>query len=124
MENTHPLSLATGTLPEFSPPEVVDAAAQAAYWGCGVWFDAETWTGQTTKDTKKAFQESGLVPLDIEVLWIQPTGWDDNFERLLDAGAEIGVRNALIVSSDPDMSSTADQFGRLCDLAQARNIFA
>lgn len=115
---TRLLSLATGSLPEFSPVEVVEAAAAAGWEACGVWFDAATWTAGTTRDTRNAFARSGLVPLDIEVVWIHPGAPDPGHERLLEAGAEIGARNALVVSSDPDPEATKRRFEGICRIAE------
>lgn len=118
------LSLATGNLPEFTPVQVVEAAANAGWKACGIWFDPESWTAQTTRDTKAAFERTGLVPLDIEVVWIRPGDADPNHERLLAAGGEIGARNALMVSSDPDMDATKRRFEALCEIADRYGVNA
>jgi len=112
------LSLATGSLPEFSPVEVVEAAAAAGWEACGIWFDASTWSAQTTRDTREAFARNGLSALDIEVVWIHPGPADPHHERLLEAGAEIGARNALVVSSDPDVEATKRRFEAICRIAE------
>ncbi len=111
------LSLATGTLPEFSPAEVTRACAEAGWPACGIWYDPETWTDATTADVAKAFSETGIIPLDIEVVWIQPDGPDPNHQRLIEAGGEIGARNVLIVSSDPDRAETKRRFAEICGWA-------
>ncbi len=103
-------SLATGSLPEFSPVEVVEAAATAGWEACGIWFDAARWTARTTRE---AFARSRLIPLDIEVVWIHPGAANPDHERLLEAGAEIGARNALVVRSDPDLDATKRREGEL-----------
>ncbi|MGE0668951.1 MAG: sugar phosphate isomerase/epimerase family protein [Sphingomonadales bacterium] len=118
------LSLATGNLPEFTPVEVVEAAAEAGWTACGIWYDPEKWTDQTTRDTRNAFERTGLVPFDIEVVWIRPGAADPNHERLLAAGGEIGVGNALMVSSDPDMDATKRRFEELCRIADRYGINA
>jgi sugar phosphate isomerase/epimerase len=118
------LSLATGNLPEFTPVEVVEAAAAAGWKACGIWFDPETWTDRTTRDTRNAFERTGLAPFDIEVVWIRPGPFDPEHERLLAAGGEIGVANALMVSSDPDMDATKRRFEELCRVADRFGINA
>ena len=115
---TRLLSLATGCLPDFGPVEVVNAAAGAGWSACGIWFDAATWTARTTRDTREAFSRNGLVPLDIEVVWITPGRFNPDHERLLEAGAEIGARNALVVSSDPDIEATKRRFAEICRIAE------
>ncbi len=42
----------------------------------------------------RSYRETGLVPMDIEVIWIQPGDPDPNHQRLIDAGAEIGAKDA------------------------------
>ena len=118
------LSFATGNLPDFGPVDVVNAAAEAGWKACGIWFDPETWTDRTTRDVRNAFERSGLIPFDIEVVWIRPGDPDPEHERLLAAGGEIGVRNALMVSSDPDMDATKRRFEDLCGIADRHGINA
>jgi sugar phosphate isomerase/epimerase len=118
------ISLAAGTHPDFTPVQTVHAAAKAGFGGCGVWFDADIWTDQTTKDVRQAFADTGLVPLDIEVIWIMPGDEDPNHDRQLAAGAEIGVKNVLIVSSDPIADNTKRRFEILCDKAEKADIYA
>lgn len=108
------LSLAAGNLPEFSPVETAIAAAEAGWTAAGVWFDSETWSAATTRSVRSAYEQYGLTPLDIEVLWIHPGKADPNHERLLAAGAEIGAHNALLVSSDPNIENTKRRFDSLC----------
>ena len=112
------LSLAAGSLPEFSPVEITNAAAEAGWPGCGIWFEPKDWTEQTTQDVRSAFDASGVVPLDIEVVWIHPGDPDPEHVRLIAAGGEIGARNVLIVSSDPDRDATKRRFETLCGLAE------
>ena len=65
--NKRLISLIAGTHPDFTPVETTFAAASDGFGGCGVWFDGEIWTDQTTREVKLAFVDTGLVPLDIEV---------------------------------------------------------
>ena len=62
------VSLAAGTVPDADPATLVTAAAAAGFGGCGVWFDASTWTADTTRAVRDRFDATGLVPLDIEQL--------------------------------------------------------
>ena len=116
------LSLAAGNLPEFSAEEVVNAASSAGWEAAGVWFEAESWSPATTTQIRNAFERTGLVPLDIEVLWIHPGPANPDHERLLAAGGEIGARNALIVSSDPELDNTKRRFDALCQTADRFNL--
>jgi sugar phosphate isomerase/epimerase len=119
------LSLAAGVLPEFPPDEIVGAAGAAGYPASGIWFDPETWTDATTQRVRAALGTHGLVPLDIEVIWIRPgRAIEDYARRLIAAGGELGARNVLIVSVNPVLADTQHQFGQLCDLAQAAGMRA
>ena len=112
------LSLAAGCLPEFDPVTTANAAAETGWPGCGIWFEPDDWTDQTTVNVRQTFERHGLVPLDIEVVWINPGDPDPNHERLIGAGGEIGAKNVLIVSSDPDRDATKSRFEVLCGLAE------
>ena len=112
---TRMISLASGTLPEFGPVEVTRAAADAGFQGCGIWFDSQTWTDATTHDVGNAFVESGLKPLEIEVIDIKPGAADPQHRRLLEIGAEIGASEAIVVSSDSDLEAVKVRFAALCE---------
>jgi len=124
MSENRLISIATGMLPEFSPPEVTHASAKAGWPACGIWYDAETWTDTTTIETARAFKDTGIIPLDIEVVWINPGDSDPNHRKLIEAGGEIGARNVLVVSSDPDRVATKRRFAEICDWAQAAGLNA
>src|SRR6185437_10727802 len=104
----NPISLASGVLPEFPPPAQAAAALAAGFDAAGIWVEPANWTAGTTRQVRHAL--SGLPVLDIEVIWIRPGPSNPDHFRILDIGAEIGARNALVVSYDPDFGATADKF--------------
>ncbi len=116
------LSLASGTLPECTPVEVLRAAASAGFDGCGIWYDKTTWTASTTREVASAFQATDVVPLEIEVIMLGNVGERDDHRRLIDAGAEIGASEAIVVSNEPDVERTAELLADLCEFAEQRNI--
>jgi len=119
------LSLAAGVLPEFPPEAIVAAAAAAGYPASGVWFDPATWTDATTRRVRSRLEAGGLTPLDIEVIWIRPgREIDESARRLIGAGGELGARNVLIVSVNPEVADTRYQFAVLCELAAAAGMRA
>lgn len=118
------ISYAAGNAPDFNTVEIARCAAAAGWPACGIWYDPETWTAQTTKDLKAIFADSGMVPLDIEVIYIQPGETDSYAERLIEAGAEIGAHNALIVSADEDLAATARRFEALAAFAMDHGVKA
>lgn len=113
---TRLISLASGTLPEFDPIEVVHAAAEAGFGGCGIWFDAKSWTERTTSAVADAFARTGLRALEIEVIAVQPGPLDPEHQRLLESGAACGATEAIVVSADPDQAAFTERFAQLCEM--------
>ena len=111
--NRHLLSLAAGVMPEFSPEQTVAAAIASGWPAAGVWYDPATWTPATTVEVRDRAADAGLVLLDIEVVWLKPGPDDPAHFAAIDAGAEIGARNVLVVSSEPDPARSAEKMARL-----------
>ena len=107
------ISLAAGVLPEFKPEEMAAAGAAAGWPAVGIWVDPATWTGAVARDVRQRVADAGIAVLDVEVVWIKPGPDDDDHFRIIDAGAAIGARNVLAVSSDPDAGATAAKLARL-----------
>ena len=119
------LSLAAGVLPEFAPDVIVAAAAEAGYRATGIWCDTDSWTATTTRQVAQRLREGALTALDIEVIWIRAGRTASaSARRLIEIGGELGARNVLIVSANPDMLETQLQFAELCELAAAANMRA
>lgn len=110
------ISLASGTLPEYAPVDVVHAAAQAGFAGCGIWFDAASWTRQTTAAVARAFAQTGLRPLEIEVIAVTPGHFNADHERQLECGARIGAGECIVVSAEPDLGAFIARFAELCEI--------
>jgi len=115
-----PLSLASGVLPEFEPPEVVSAAAAAGFGLVGVWFDPETWSDARAREVRRRLDGTGVGALDMEPIFATPDG-DCGFE-LIDAAAEVGARNVLTVSRGLEPARFAERFAELCDHAAPAGI--
>ncbi len=118
----HLISLAAGVMPEFSPQQTVAAAAASGWPGVGIWYDPDTWTPATTIEVRDRAADAGLVLLDIEVVWLKPGPDDPAHFAAIDAGAAIGARNVLVVSSEPDPGDTADKLGRLVEHGRAAGL--
>lgn len=108
------ISLASGVLPEFGPVDIVRAAVDGNFDAVGLWVEPEEWTSATTREVKAALGDSGLDLLDVEVIWIKPDSDLALHRRTIDIGADLGAKNVLCVSSDPDMAATADKLRALC----------
>lgn len=113
------LSIAAGVLPEFTPQQQAAAAVETGWPAVGIWVEPATWTSSVAREVRDRVTDAGILVLDVEVIWIKPGEGDDDLLRVLDAGAEIGARNALVVSSEPSLAVTAERFGRLVDHAKA-----
>lgn len=118
----HLLSLAAGVMPEFSPQQTVAAAVVSGWPAAGVWYDPATWTRDTTREVRDRATDAGLVLLDIEVIWLKPGREDPAHFAAMDAGAEIGARNVLVVSSEPDPAQSAAKLARLIEHGKAAGL--
>jgi sugar phosphate isomerase/epimerase len=108
------IGLASGVVRELGPVETIRAAAAGGWDMVGLWVDPDSWTDATTADVHAALVETGLSVIDVEVIWIQPGPLNPAHLRILDVGVAVGAANALVVSSDPDASATAEKFAALC----------
>ncbi|KTE04218.1 hypothetical protein ATE68_00760 [Sphingopyxis sp. H038] len=118
------LSLAAGVLPEFSPEQTVAAAIAGGWQAAGIWYDPESWTPATTIEVRDRAADAGLTILDIEVIWLKPGPDDPAHFAAIDAGAAIGARNVLIVSSEDDAARAAGKLNRLGNHAASMGLRA
>lgn len=120
---SHIFSLAAGTLPEFQPPDVAEAAGQAGFTHVGFTIEPDKWNKSALLNTKEALARYKLSVLDVEVIWIPEGGeLDDNHKLIIDAGLELGAPNALVVSSEPDKDRTAEALHQLCEWGAPGNM--
>lgn len=114
----HILSLAAGTLPEFLPDQIAHAAGQAGFSHVGFTIEPDKWNAERAKATKAALKQYDLSVLDVEVIWI-PEGavLTADHRLIIDAGAELGAPNILVVSAEPDRDRTAEALHQLCEWA-------
>lgn len=117
-----PLCMASGIMPEATPLQLVEAAARAGFDYGGMWMEPADWTDRTTAEVKRALDDSGLQLLDIEVVWIKPGPPDPDHLRIVEVGAELGARNVLCVSSDPDRGATRDKLALLAEAGSRHGI--
>lgn len=114
---SNPICMASGIMPDAKPLQLVEAASRAGFNYGGMWIEPGEWSGQTTREVKAALRESGLPLIDVEVVWIKPGPPDPDHSRIVDIGMELGARNVLCVSSDPDMGATRDKLAMLAEQA-------
>jgi sugar phosphate isomerase/epimerase len=120
MSTTRLLSLAAGVCPESAPADFVAACAAAGWPACGIWFDADSWTDQVADEVRRRLDDTGLIALDMEPIFVTPDG--DHGDRVIDAAATVGARNVLVVSRGVDDNRFAERFVELCDLAAPHGI--
>jgi 4-hydroxyphenylpyruvate dioxygenase len=123
----HDYSLAHLTALSLSPPELVEAAAEAGYRYVGVrltrvtpqepHYPLATDPG-LMRTTKVRLAATGVEVLDIELARIGPDEDPGDFQRFLEAGAELGARHVITQLPDPDRNRKVDRFARLCEMAR------
>ena len=116
------ISLAAGIMPEATPAQLIECAAASGFDFGGMWVERETWTPATTRAIRTQARDAGVELLDCEVAWIMPGAPDPWLTELVDIAAELGARNLLCVSSDPDMAATTAKFQALVDRAKGTGV--
>lgn len=113
----NPLAIEAQVLRDLPAEGVVYAAAAAGFEMAGIWIDPASWTSATTRQVRRAFAETGIAPLDAEVIRISGGEVEDSQRRLIDIAGEIGLRHVIAVSLTPDKASTAASLAALADHA-------
>lgn len=120
-------SLAHLTALSLSPPELVEAAAEAGYRYVGIRLTKVTpqephyplaTDPALMRTTKVRLAATGVEVLDIELARIGPDEDPRDFQRFLEAGAELGARHVITQLPDPDRARKVDRFARLCEMAR------
>jgi len=121
-ERTRLISIAAGVTPELAedPATFVDAAGHAGWPATGIWYDPASWTDKTTAEIRRRLDDHGLLALDMEVVRMGSDA--DCGEALIDAAAELGVRNILAISHFEDPARTATRFAELCERGASAGI--
>ncbi|MEU8820117.1 TIM barrel protein [Actinoplanes sp. NPDC048796] len=126
-DQRHDFSLAHLTALSLSPPELVDAAAEAGYRYVGLRLTRVTpqephyplaTDPALMRTTKVRLAATGIEVLDIELARIGPGENPADFQRFLEAGAELGARHVICQLPDPDRARKTDRFALLCEMAR------
>lgn len=118
MAESRLVSLGAGVMPEFPAENVVYAAATAGFNAAGIWCEPLAWDSQRTRAVRAALEDTGICPLDLEVIWFKPGESLSTHDAMIDVALELGVRNVLCVSSEPDITRTKQRFEHLCRQAE------
>lgn len=116
------LSLSSRTLPDASAAEMLSAAAAAGFDAAGLWVDPQRWDSSATRSVRERLADTGLGILDVEALTLAPDTPDSALQRILEVGAELNARYALVIAMDPEPSRIADRFAALCERAAGGGI--
>ena len=114
------------------PPDLVTAASHAGFSAVGirVWPAADEppypMVGDTPmmRSTLARMNDTEISVLDVEVLRFRPDTKRDHVLRILDAGAQLGARNVLVICNDPDEQRVVDRFAATCEAAADRGMRA
>jgi sugar phosphate isomerase/epimerase/4-hydroxyphenylpyruvate dioxygenase-like putative hemolysin len=126
-DSRHDYSLAHLTALSLSPPELVEAAADAGYRYVGLRLTRVTpqephyplaTDPALMRTTKVRLAATGIEVLDVELARISPDDDPREFLRFLEAGAELGARHVITQLPDPDRARKIERFAQLCELAQ------
>jgi sugar phosphate isomerase/epimerase len=121
-------SLASLTVLELSPPDMVEVAARAGYSHVGLRLIPATpqehhfalvADADLRRQTLERLRDTGIRVLDVEILRLKPDTVVAEFEHVLAVGAEFGASELLVAGNDPDEQRLTENFARLCDLAAA-----
>lgn len=114
---TRKLSVAHLTAITLSPPDFIEAAAQAGFDGVGLRLIRVTDTSPgyplmsdraMMRQMKVALAATGLSVGDIEFVKITPETRPKELCPFLDAGAELGARHVITAPYDPDLDWLAE----------------
>lgn len=122
MSNTRLISLAAGVVQEFPPEDVVYAAAGAGFNATGIWCDLQSWSSRRSDRVRTALAETGLCALDLEVVWLKPGETLSTHDAMVEIALDLGVRNILCVSSEPEIARTKKRFEHLCTKAESGSL--
>ena len=121
------LSLAHLTVLDATPPELVTVAAAAGFRMVGLRLTATPSVGvppydvlgdtPMLRETLRRLADTGVSVLDVEFLRFEPATPVGIPEGFLEAGARLGARYVLVMSTEPDEARTLARFCELCDRA-------
>src|SRR5262245_64717755 len=124
-----PACLATRTVLDPPPPELVRVAAEAGFTTIGIRLTAMPSVGvppydilsdgPLLRETLRRLADTGVSVLDTEFLRFEPDQPVGVPEGFLEVSARLGAQNVLVMSAEPDEARTLERFGDLCDRAAA-----
>ncbi|VTU31872.1 Xylose isomerase-like TIM barrel [Variovorax sp. PBL-H6] len=129
----HRYSLAQLIALPFSPPEMVQLAADTGCAAAGIRLLPTTPGGlhyplmdnpAMLRETLARMEATGVEILDLEVLRINADFDVHAYRRFLEVGAKLKARHILVAGDDPDPLRLTASFAALCDAAQPYGLTA
>lgn len=123
----HIYSLAHLTALGLTPPQLIQAAADAGYDCVGLRLNRTTPEEplydlindhSLMRETKARMADTGIKVWDIEVARMDPPRDHEHYRSFLEAGAELGARHVITQLPDDDRERAIDRYARLCDIAK------
>jgi sugar phosphate isomerase/epimerase len=96
---------------ELAPPALIQGAAEAGYDAVSLWFHAPPDGVQTypimgdtpmRRDAIAASRASGVAIFSIGLFVLTPAGWMPHWDAMLESGAAMGARRAIVLHYDPE----------------------
>ena len=124
---TRILSLDHLTVFELTPPQLVATAAAAGFRYVGVRLNPVApgehqhpmlGNAPMLRETLARMHDTGVKVFDIGVFLLKKDTDVERFAPVLESGAKLGARHALVCVSERDDTVMAQMFGRLCDLGR------
>lgn len=119
-------SIAQLTALPFSPPQMVDLAADTGCGACGVRLLPASPGGMhhpmkigspQLAETLARIRDTGVVVLDLEIIRIGAAFDPNAYGAFFDTGAALGAKHVLVAGDDADVSRMTTHFAALCDVA-------
>lgn len=128
---TRPLSLAALTVIELAPPDMVSCAADAGFSHVGLRLLPATAeepvypvVGDTpmVREIARRLASTGVHVHDIEILRLKPETRASDYREVLETGARLGARAALVAGNDDDESRLVANFAELAAIADTLHL--
>jgi sugar phosphate isomerase/epimerase len=110
----------------YTPPQLVQMAAQAGVWGVGLRLTAVVPGARhyplhddapALRETQAVLRDTGIVVFDIEMVRIGEVFDAAAHERVLATAQTLGARLINVLADDTDLSRLAASYASLCELA-------
>ena len=108
--------MAAGCVPDVEPWDIPNVASEAGFRSCGMWVDPEsTWDASALFKTRQSVASTGIQLVDVEPVWLEKS--EILQKTVVSAGIELGAKNVLVVSREPDVWLARERFHTLCEFA-------